>query len=208
VKLEPYIKNRQIFNCPDLKVGKNTFPYLKADGNTYQMDIIMGWKDGDADSASSQVMYGYNGYYLGGGQWSDTGSVVGQTSKSPAAPTVWYNNGIGVLESELSAPAATVLLVDNNSANADQRYGPYVVYIGKHLDYGGEVWATASGVIDTYDSIPKRHLGGVNTLFTDGHVKWLTKEALLWTPGLYASQIDVVGHNYASADERFLWNRF
>jgi prepilin-type processing-associated H-X9-DG protein len=218
VKLEPYTKNRQIFNCPSLKVGVNALsrPGLSS------ISVAMGWKEGDNNFELRAVMYGYNGFYLGGGQWrTGTGQAAGHTavggteiSQNVTKPSavVWYNNGAGVLESELASPASTVLLVDNNPSNNDvYRWGPFAAMIGKALDAGGEAWGTANDGEDDYDSIPNRHLGGANVLFTDGHVKWLRKDALLWTPASNAGGIDGgggTGLNYASTDDRFLWNRF
>ena len=211
VKLEPYAKSRQIYNCPSVKVGVNTIRWTNGsveNSTTY----TFGWKDGDTARASDQVMYGYNGFYLGGGQWhtgvndaSITNNTVGQDDKRPSA-TEWYNDGVGVLDSQLSAPAATLLLVDNAPSNTSKRWGSFAAYIGKATDAGGDVWSSASGSIDDYDSIPKRHFDGANVLFTDGHVKFLKKEVLLWTPAV-SGALDSLGAHWNSEDIRFLWNR-
>jgi prepilin-type processing-associated H-X9-DG protein len=59
-------------------------------------------------------------------------------------------------------------------------------------------------VFEPYDSVPERHLGGLNVAFLDGHVKWLRKKDALYTPpGI--TVCSSVGYN--STDPKFLWNR-
>jgi prepilin-type N-terminal cleavage/methylation domain-containing protein/prepilin-type processing-associated H-X9-DG protein len=200
LKLEPYTKNRQVFNCPDVRVGTNTYH----DYNGGAHNITFGWSAGDPASSAARVSYGYNAYYLGGGQWS--GGLECQAVVSPNASN-FYTNGQGALESSLASVASTVLLMDNNVQNyGSNKNLQYIATIDLYGDAGGDLWQTASGGQDVYDNFDPRHFGGLNVLFTDGHVKWMKKETLLYRPsnisgGCYSG-------DHLTTDPNFLWNRF
>jgi prepilin-type N-terminal cleavage/methylation domain-containing protein/prepilin-type processing-associated H-X9-DG protein len=208
-KLQPYLKSRQILRCPSTKTKVVT----PGDG-TYSVDF---WGDNDpVYPDSAYVSYGYNFVYLGGGvlQVSATSGGCGSTrcrdsaqqaANYPSTATC-YNCGIPALESELAAPASTVVLTDNapsfrgNTSSSGGTPSGFASVISPLLvDSGGEVQATASGALDQGDSFDPRHLEGLNALFSDGHVKWMKKTDLLYKPTPF---------NNFSTDAKFLWNRF
>lgn len=201
-KIEPYTKNRQIFNCPSVKVGTNKY---QDPANASPTSVVMGWKDGDPVSDADQVMYGYNAFYLGGGQWSQSGTVC-QTRVMPTAAD-WYTSGIGVHSASLANTAGTALLIDNNISNSSARYRSFVIALINLGDSGGGLWARADGTGDTYDSVDPRHLDGVNVLFTDGHVKWMKKDAALYRVST-SSSCNFTNSNHLTTDDRFIWNRY
>src|SRR5690606_35258019 len=135
-----------IFNCPSLKVGANSFSYYSAANVRSSVSLSMGWgAPGDDDTDSVKVMYGYNGLYLGGGQWSSThGADFAKSAKVPNASN-WYNDGVGALETTIQAPALTVLLLDNNPSNASAgfRWYSFAATIESTNDAGGDVWSSS-----------------------------------------------------------------
>jgi prepilin-type processing-associated H-X9-DG protein len=199
----PYVKTRQVFNCPSLKVGVNKFVYYDSTDVLTTWNQTLGWgAPGDDDADSVKVMYGYNGLYLGGGQWGSTSFADFAKQQKYPNSTIWYNDGTGAPESDIAAPAATLLLIENNYS---PRWGPFGATIESVADAGGILRSTAANGPDTYDTFANRHFDGLNVLFTDGHVKWMQKEKALYTPG---GLTDNNMKFYLSTDPDFLWNRF
>jgi prepilin-type N-terminal cleavage/methylation domain-containing protein/prepilin-type processing-associated H-X9-DG protein len=201
-KLEPYTKNRQIFNCPSVKIGTTKYPTYANSSATD--NIKAGWSAGDSIADADRVMYGYNGFYLGGGQWDAHGTDFCQKSTA----VYGLSNGIGALESSLQAPASTILLIDNSAHLAGGTFAKqwsFVASVYLINDAGGELWSKADGSQDSYDSFPPRHLGGLNVLFTDGHVKWMKKDKACYKPAIVAASCNDLDHNTTDSD--YLWNR-
>jgi prepilin-type processing-associated H-X9-DG protein/prepilin-type N-terminal cleavage/methylation domain-containing protein len=208
-KLEPYLKSRQIFNCPSrtrnvgASCGVTPFNYA----------VNMQWKDGDpvvgaamVDNyyGASVIGYGYNVTYLGGGQFP----ADNVTSRDSALPTAanCYTCGVGALETEIQKPSETVLLIDNNFGNRGASIAPAFASISSNFDAAGELWCRGDGTtFDKQDSVEIRHNGGINVAFVDGHVKWMKKEAAVYRPINGAILGDMA--NYAN-DDKFLWDRF
>lgn len=205
-KIEPYTKSRQIFNCPSVEKVKASClaPFYS--------DMVIKWKDGDwvvgplgfgnnGFTGASQVAYGYNASFLGGGQY--VGRLTCQHVMRPSA-TKCYTCGIGALESQIAQPAATILLIDNNWQNQGAGTTPAFIDILQNFEAGGEVWCTAAGAGDPYDTFDARHLGGINVLFVDGHAKWMKKENAVYKPsGVGCNTLE----SFAS-DANFLFDRF
>lgn len=207
-KLEPYTKNRQIFNCPSRT--KNVSASCGVAPYAYGVDMT--WKDGDPVVGgytsggfyygASVIGYGYNVSYLGGGQFPTT-RLSAQHVAAPSASNC-YTCGIGALEADIKQSAETILLIDNNFGNRGAGVAPAFASASNTWLAEGDVWCAADGT--TYepdDSIDIRHNGGVNVAFVDGHVKWMKKEAAAYKPAAALS------YNMASFanDEKFLWDR-
>ena len=194
VKLDPYTKSRQIFNCPSVRIGTNS--WTRPDGTA--LNHPMGWRDDESTTRATRVMYGYNLLFIGGG-------IAGNNTCNDNPNSGLYN-GIGALESQLQVPSGTVLLAENNFSNdavseGSARLGSFAATVDSYVDYGGELWRTESGGRDSGDSIPRRHFEGLNVLFVDGHVKWMQKEPLLFGVGMGCT------NTLPSTDVRILWNR-
>jgi prepilin-type N-terminal cleavage/methylation domain-containing protein/prepilin-type processing-associated H-X9-DG protein len=199
LKIDPYVKSRQIFNCPSVTIGANRYP--SAAGTK---SVNLGWKAGDPDSYADRVTYGYNAVYIGGGQWASGGTECKHV-KSPNA-TLFYDSGIGALENDIAAPTQTVLLVDNNWSYYGLRIAPFVAVPTLLLDTGGDLWyRDDDATADIDDSFDPRHLETLNVLFVDGHVKAMKKDTLLYAPsynmGCYSA-------DRTTTDPNYLWNRF
>lgn len=207
-KLMPYLKSRQVFSCPS--VSKMRSSPCHAIGASYKLNNHQ-WQDGDPVVGSafaewlrgaSQVAYGYNVQFLGGGQFLSRLSC--QNTKFPSAADCW-NCGVGVQESSLQQPSGTVLLIDNNWQNGGITSAPAFADIRVPTDTAGDFWCKADGTQDVYDSFDPRHNGGLNVAFADGHVKWMKKEDAIYKPAALTSACSAM-HDYPD-DGKFLWDR-
>jgi prepilin-type processing-associated H-X9-DG protein/prepilin-type N-terminal cleavage/methylation domain-containing protein len=214
-KLESYTKSRQIFTCPSVRRSgqTGTFAVTSSCGaTTITNNLRSGWEGDDivlhdGQRSARNVSYGYNAYYLGGGMWG--GSNICQGTAGPDPATAYYNNGIGALESQIADSAGTNLLIDNSDSNNSTPAGQFIADIVKVSDSSGDLWCQADGSGDQNDSFDARHLGGLNVLFLDGHVKWLKKDAALYkTPTGNTGCSSPGNPMHLSGDSKFLWNRF
>lgn len=206
-KIEPYVKNRQIFNCPSIEKARSSCNVAPFYG-----DMVLKWKDGDpvvgplgfgnnGYTGASQVAYGYNASFLGGGQY--VGRLTCQHVMRPSA-TDCYTCGIGAQESSISYPAATILLIDNNWQNRGAGTTPAFIDLLQGFDTANELWCAADGVTyDPYDTFDARHLGGINVLFLDGHAKWMKKENAVYKP----SGVGCNTMNSFAGDSKFMFDR-
>jgi prepilin-type processing-associated H-X9-DG protein len=199
LNFEPYIKNRQVYQCPSTKAGANTYRRF----NGAAASVNLGWQADDPAANAVRVTYGYNVNYLGGGQWAAGGTECKHVVSPNAAN--FYTNGIGAAESTIASSAATVLLIDNNYQNYGAHNPPFVASIDGMADPSGTLWQTSSGGEDVYDSFDPRHLETLNVLFADGHVKAMKKEVALYRP--YGTNV-CYSTLRLSEDTNFLWNRF
>lgn len=201
LKLEPYTKSRQIFNCPSAtKTIRTCEPATHTVGAA--------WLDGATDTATMPVSYGYNAFYLGGSVYGNGGTPGTywrgcNAHFAPAGGPVYYNNGVGALESDLAATASTILLIENSFQFRATGIAPAFAVLDNSIASDGEYQCSATGSWDQYDSFPARHLGGLNVLFADGHVKWMRKE-----DAIYGDVYACTNGPTQAADPRFLWNRF
>ena len=201
-KIMPYLQSRQIFHCPsfDYSFSRTCDNPLGSIKNT------RGWRDSDPVNSSgrmsngsnvhvgaSLVHYGYNVVFLGGGVYKGTQSC----QDNP--PT----NGIGALETQLSATANTLLLVDNNYTHEGITVGPAFAHNSIYsYDAVGDHACTASGTEDAYDPFDGRHFDGQNVLFADGHVKWMLKTDVAYRP--FAANCN---NGWTVTDAKYIWNR-
>lgn len=180
-KLESYVKNRQIYTCPDAKrILTGFYGQTDATGETYA-----GW-----------IGYGYNGMVSGWDMWG----VLNGISYDDAT------YGVSATETQISVPTGTILVCDSAGANAGA-FSPYtlthvgMVYIPP-ADPDPPTFSNPAhnAPVNSYDWIPtSRHMGTVNVLFCDGHVKSLRKDDLTYYPNPVS---------FTSTDPKYLWNRF
>ncbi len=208
-KIEPYIKNRQVYTCPSVRKMRASPCHAL---NPALVNYNQGWNAGDPVvgtpviewyQGATQAGYGYNVQYLGGGQF--VARLTCQNGKSPSA-TNCYNCGIGALESQVSQPSETVLLIDNNWMNEGYSSGPAFADPIPSMDVSGDFWCSAGGAWDVNDSFDQRHTDGLNVAFADGHVKWMRKEVALYKPTGSAAISCFAMANYGN-DPKFLWDR-
>ena len=200
-KLMPYLKSRGVFNCPSRLRNVNQSCSLTTYGYANNMEwkesdpVVGSYTTGGYYNGASVIGYGYNAMYLGGGQFPTT-RVSAQGVAAPSTANC-YTCGIGAPETALSAPAATILLIDNNFGNRGAGVAPAFAGIANNFSATGDMWCTAD------DSFEARHNGGLNVAFADGHVKWMKKEVAVYKP---ASSLSYNMANFAN-DEKFLWDR-
>lgn len=202
-KIFPYVKSRQVFNCPSRRVGSYGVPSCAGSSQT----AAHGWDGNDNfGEDAKQVSYGYNVFYIGGGQHEGYGS--GCRNGNNVVNGENYTNGIAASAASLQVPASTVLLIDNSLQNRNQTYPAFAVVAPIIPDVEDDVRinCTTSGTSDPADSFQRIHFNGMNVAFADGHVKFLTKEALLHRPSNYAASCGSAHHT--STEEAYIWNRF
>jgi prepilin-type processing-associated H-X9-DG protein/prepilin-type N-terminal cleavage/methylation domain-containing protein len=208
-KIMPYVKSRQVFHCPSFDYSFSG----ACDTVVWTIKQKHGWQDTDpvvgsgiygtasyVQEGASLVHYGYNVVFIGGGVYGGE-QAHGCQGSSPA-------NGIGALESQLEAPASTLLLVDNNYAHGGLYIGPaFAVFTTNNVDGGGNLSCKSDNTTaEAFDSFDGRHFGGMNVLFADGHVKWMKKEDVLYKPPDFVATCGV-NTNWSSTDPRYIWNR-
>lgn len=203
-KIFPYVKSRQIFNCPSRRLGN----YALATCGAAAQLAVTGWTAADDDGWDARkVTYGYNAFYLGGGQFTHNGSGCG---------TGAYNDnltsGQGALESTIRTPASTVLALDNHWGYRNVVPPALAVVANVIPDADADTRMNCGADGTTYepdDSFPNVHFNGMNVAFTDGHVKWLTKAALFYRPAGYQTNCSPsVASQFYTTDPEFLWNRY
>jgi prepilin-type processing-associated H-X9-DG protein len=206
-KLEPYLKSRQIFRCPSYDYGYGSACATVA----AQMKKERGWEDGDpvvdisvavasgVYRGASQVEYGYNYVFLGGG--------IARISNSGCFNTD-YTTGVGALESDLEVPAQTLLLVDSNYTNAGADAGPAFVANSYYAYSAGTgMGCGPNRTLQQRSPFDGRHFDGLNVLFCDGHVKWMRSEDVAYRPAGMTANCTAP---WASSitDPKYIWNRF
>ena len=204
-KLDPYLKSRQLFHCPSYNYGYGN----ACQAATTQMKKENGWEASDpvintsiavasgVYAGASQVEYGYNYVFLGGGIARVAGSTCINSTPTRA-------DGIGALESQLEAPAQTLLLVDSTFANAGADTGPaFIANSFYPYSAGTGMGCSATGTLSQRSPLDGRHFDGENVLFTDGHVKWMKTEDVAYrgfaTTGCNAG--------WGVTDPKYIWNR-
>jgi prepilin-type N-terminal cleavage/methylation domain-containing protein/prepilin-type processing-associated H-X9-DG protein len=229
-KLEPYLKNRQVFSCPSRTTVINTgCKAMSAGYANKQLSWPSSVDDWSGCSTSinaclqgaSMIGYGYNIYYLGGGQYPGYTSCQHQAGPwSQNGSGRFYNSGIAATESQIAEPSGTVLVLDNylgyvtsNTAELAPAFATVLQYgasgSGYNSDIGGNAGCDSTNTLAEYrDTLDPRHNDGLNVAFCDGHVKWLKKEVILYKPaGTYGCNNVGANSPHFSNAPKFLWNR-
>lgn len=206
-KIEPYLKNRQIFSCPSFTKIHNS-PCVNV-ANIAHLDAKWSAGDPTVGSANSstfrgaaQTAYGYNVQFLGGGQFHGL-----NTCQHVSRPTTTncFNCGIAAAEAVIAKPAQTIMLTENTWQNTGSSSGGAFADIATGSDIlGEEFWCNQAGTNSAGNNWDTRHNGGMNVAFVDGHVKWMKRDAALYRPFSGAGCNSLIGFEN---DDKWLWDR-
>ena len=150
----------------------------------------------DASSNLLLTTYGYNVDFLGGCGWNPHVS--------------WLPGHRRAVQSEIADAAGTILVFDATYGNM----GVHAPWRAQSYSVSQSLYAANNPMSNvcndgtsaygcTLDWFPRdRHLEGMNVAFTDGHVKWMKKEAVIYKPAGFDGNI---ANSYT--DPKYLWNR-
>ena len=158
----PYVKNYQVFLCPNLKAHMQNDGLARDPAIALNPDIAGGCKK--SPQTPCGVDYSYNCIIAP----SD-----GACCKAIGAPTT--NDGDGAPSALVTSPAETILLTEGRYQDNNWTGGNVDVPAGT---YYGDKWAPS---VDGWRTDPNRsnfnklHNDGANILWYDGHVKFRKK---------------------------------
>ena len=169
-KLQPYVKSKQIFNCPSAsKLGY----HKNNDGLT-----INAAAESTSPNINHYIAYGYNCDFIGG-----CPGYIGNGPNAEAGP-------LAAKDSQIREPALTILVVESVPGQSGIPSDQVSFLEGVNNP-------------DFSDVAINRHFDGANSLFVDGHVKWLKNEKIRYFPA-GNNRYD----NITTTDVDYLWNRF
>jgi prepilin-type N-terminal cleavage/methylation domain-containing protein/prepilin-type processing-associated H-X9-DG protein len=155
--LQPYIKNWDIFYCPD---RHTVLPDCLDPTHHFRPN-------------SRCMGYGYN--WGSGTGW---GSSLNKADGLVRSIIVGYTQvEVGVALSEVASPSRCFFYGDTN----DYLYITLLRDAMPGVRKGGEADATTNDIGKPYE--PPRHTGGNNFVFVDGHVQWLPFPGGRWSDG-------------------------
>jgi len=173
----PYVKSEQIFDCPS-----QSFPYSRAGSGAtmraYKFETRYSYGSYCANVAYNNLPVGKTGLFR----------IEEGPSNAVQAPTV---------DASLEAPATTVAVMDSEanygtspSYNSSDYYYPFMCAqdnpAGITTDINGD---------RNINNMAERHLGTINVLWADGHVKSVKLE-LLATPGTTNNSVGKPAYTY------------
>ena len=161
--ISPYVKNSQVFVCPDRKVDSAASP-------SYKVPLP------GVNLAPVQFGYGMNS---GRWAWDSGAGSLGTPADGNNAGVSWVPSadGCGASLSAIGDPSGTIMLGDMNrmyDTNTGLASGrdTFQYWIGYIVD-------------DPAASFSGRHTEGDNYEYCDGHAKWMGKATAAGQPGQY-----------------------
>jgi prepilin-type N-terminal cleavage/methylation domain-containing protein/prepilin-type processing-associated H-X9-DG protein len=185
-RIFPYIKNYQIFACPDdTRSFSTTTAGTNSNGWNQAIEIGTG-----ANPVYFQESYGYN-------EWID-GNPGGTGNTSPITDTM----------AAVNYPAQLVMLADGVGPLVnDWDLESGVCCAGyERAWYANTAWGAWAPDFDNHDKWDRyaRHNAGANFAYVDGHAKWLKN-----TGTIYNHQVDPKGaNNWVNGPEKPLYDPF
>ncbi len=162
----PYVKNVQVYQCPSGDPGFDQNPTFFPD------PVPADWGDEWASYGRAGVKFAFPGPHWQGYAWSER---LCSSSRSDVPST-------GLSLARVTMPAETLMIGD-----AAHMWGGRGVYVYANACCDSPSLGWRDGSLDGIDagtgnptaSSASRHNGGSNLAFADGHVKWMSDQALL-----------------------------
>lgn len=163
-------------------------PYVKSKqifscpSATTHKDNTGGTRNGLGDATSPNVNinigYGYNCDFIGGcsASYGNSADTLG---------------GVAAKESQIGDSARTILVTETSQGQPSYS-----------TDLFSIISAVSSGGVNNIKVAPDRHFDGVNSLFVDGHVKWLKLDKVTYLGG--NTSLSALA---TSTDPKSFWNR-
>ena len=185
-KVQPYVKNFQVFACPSAGAGDATAVYVGSNARTGCLGAAA--PPGNPNNPLP-LGYVYNEGFMGVTYKGVTGNQCG-SYHGMVTDDCLGNADRGVADSAVEDPAGTIAVADgrgrdvvvfritnNNGTPRDQDYA---------ID---PPWNNANA------RVRRRHNDGFNALFADVHVKWLKKSTFgQWTRYQDGPNLGAFGH--------------
>jgi prepilin-type N-terminal cleavage/methylation domain-containing protein/prepilin-type processing-associated H-X9-DG protein len=171
--IDPYIKSAGVFNCPSARYTTTLTAYASH------------WPDGSSGvAAGPNGSYAINSaYYLGnGGSNHDNRTPPAPVFGADGGPIYWHSlDGITanmpVKQSQIANPSTTVWVADNGkNGPITGNHGYMLEWPNENRDPNGVTADTGAGaelvsMDESTNRWGERHLGTINVLYCDGHVK-------------------------------------
>jgi prepilin-type N-terminal cleavage/methylation domain-containing protein/prepilin-type processing-associated H-X9-DG protein len=157
----PYVKSVQVYYCPSYYKEQSADPTTQLwrpnlDGTIDELNVSNG-----AETA---------GYVANVGRGIDSGN----RAKDPATGPFWGSGQAGVAMSQMVSPSTLIFLHERPTFEGDGNLSYRLGFSMTDIWSSSGVPITASTIIgnNPLTSRATVHLGGMNYLFGDGHVKW------------------------------------
>jgi prepilin-type N-terminal cleavage/methylation domain-containing protein/prepilin-type processing-associated H-X9-DG protein len=181
--LFPYTKSAGVFTCPDNAAGSDNLTascgYQLGDANNPDIP-------GEAPNQSQFPGPGPNGGNKGAGVSYGYNSIINDGDAPDCPGTGGCNgtateggDGVHVPLASVDAPAETIQILDEKQA--PNQGWEVNTWHTKNTDVRGQFYGdnwqgnlTVNPNVDDYVPLGKKHTNGLNALFYDGHVKWMS----------------------------------